>query len=214
MRIDSNYAGAIDTTFNYNIIIPSGWVYTQYFKTKIPTGKKLYIQSGGKVYFSKLPGQTPKREIFIINETQVANTMGGTFTSGADRTRTLNTIKTNLISGALLLTANQFSLPIGNYNILAFAPSIETILHQAKLYNVGTATDILIGSSETTNVNRNTSRSVIAGTFSVISTASSNNIFEIRHRCSNTKVTYGLGEACNLGNNEVYTIVIIERIIP
>ncbi len=41
-------------------------------------------------------------EIFHVRDEQLQNTAGGTFTSGAWRTRTLNTVKTNTIGGASL----------------------------------------------------------------------------------------------------------------
>lgn len=53
-------------------------------------------------------------------------THGGTFTAGAWRTRDLNTVLTNTISGASL-SNNQITLPAGKYYVEASAPT--TIVH-------------------------------------------------------------------------------------
>ena len=151
------------------------------------------------------------RQLLIVNETQSAGTAGGTFTSGADRTRVLNTVLLNTIQGASL-GSNQIILPIGLYVIRASAPAVNVVLHQAWLYNYGLGTKPVLGTSESANFNRGSIRSIIKGYFTVTSTSSNNNVFEIRNRCNTTSSTYGLGEACNLGTSEVYTEVEIEKI--
>ena len=150
-------------------------------------------------------------KLLIINETQAASTAGGTFTSGADRTRVINTVLYNSIPTATLV-ANQFALPIGKYIIDGSAVGVLPILHQAWLYNVGLTTKPVIGTSESANYNRGSNRSILNGPFSVTDTASSKNLFEIRHRAGTTSNTIGLGEACNLGTSEVYTTIAIKLI--
>ena len=57
-----------------------------------------------------------------IQDQKPQGTHGGTFTSGAWRTRDLNTVLTNTITGASLAT-NQITLPAGKYYVEADVPS-------------------------------------------------------------------------------------------
>lgn len=135
-----------------------------------------------------------------VRDQQTANTDGGTFTSGAWRTRVLNTSVTNEITGASL-GSNQITLPSGTYYIEASAPGNSCAQHVAKLKNVTDATDTIIGTVEqaTTSVQQSC-RSMIRGRFTI----AAQKVFEIQHQCVTTKATVGLGAAANLGVVEVY----------
>ena len=72
-----------------------------------------------------------KHNLLHIRDEKAQNTAGGTFTSGAWRTRDLNTVKTNEITGASL-AANQITLPAGTYWVEWSAPAYVVNQNQSK----------------------------------------------------------------------------------
>lgn len=143
-----------------------------------------------------------------VVDQKAANTGGGTFTSGAWRTRDLQTVRTNTITGASL-SSNQIILPIGTYQINSIAPAFACARHKSKLYNVSDATDILVGSSVFSSATSGASiNSVINGQFAI----SAQKTFEIRHQCQTTRATDGFGIESNLGVVEIYTQVQIWKV--
>jgi hypothetical protein len=144
-----------------------------------------------------------------VRDEKPSGTSGGTFTSGSYQTRTLNTTKTNEISGASL-ASNQITLPAGTYWCEASAMASLVNTHKAKLYNVTDASDILIGTS---GYNSQTAayaydRSFVTGRF----TLAASKVIELRHRCSVTRATDGFGVAVSFGDVEVYAEAMIWKI--
>jgi len=72
------------------------------------------------------------------------NTQSGTFTSGAWRTRTLNTERADTAAIGTL-SSNEVTLPAGTYRVLAHCPAYQTNRHQARLYDVTGAAALVIG---------------------------------------------------------------------
>jgi hypothetical protein len=142
-----------------------------------------------------------------LSDTKAANTSGGTFTSGAWQTRTLNT-EDHDDSGIVALSSNQFTLQAGTYEILATAPAFAVTMHKAKLRNVSDSTDIIIGTSEYSNAGLPQTRSKICGRFTIAAAK----IFEIQHRCASTIATQGFGVESNFSVPEVYTVVEIWKV--
>jgi hypothetical protein len=162
------------------------------------------------VYIAANPATTNPfgLQLLHVREEQAANTEGGTFTSGAWRTRTLNTTKTNEISGASV-GSNQITLPAGTYFIDASAPAVLCAEHKAKLANITDTSDTIIGSSEAAGTaSAAAARSVVQGRFTIADVK----VFELQHRCSTTRSTDGLGRASNLGVVEVYSEVMIWKV--
>jgi hypothetical protein len=145
--------------------------------------------------------------IAILEDQKTANTDGGTFTSGADRTRDLNTEVSDL-SGFVTLSSNQFTLLAGTYHIQWWAPAFACNGHQSMLYNITASAVAQRGSTER---NDNTVAVGNTSTGSAIVSFSSSTVFEIRHRCTTTRSTDGFGDAMNFGT-EVYTRVVIRRL--
>lgn len=143
--------------------------------------------------------------ILHMQDQKTSGTNGGTFTSGAWRTRTLNTTVTNTISGASL-SSDQFTLPAGTYWIQATLVARGCMLHKAKLYNVTDAADVLIGTTEETNnaVGYNT-HSVVHGQFTITGAK----VFDLRHYCSASGT---FGNAASFGVVEVYADVIVWKV--
>lgn len=148
------------------------------------------------------------QQIIHVRDEKASGTNAGTFTAGSYIARTLNTVKTNSISGASL-SSNMVTLPAGTYEIEATAPGFAVRLHKAVLYNVSTAAVILVGSSElSSNTYATTSKSVIKGRF----TLAGSHQLELRHRCQITFASSGLGLAASFGDVEVYAEALIRKI--
>lgn len=150
--------------------------------------------------------ETFAKQLLHIRDEKAANTDGGTFTSGAWRTRDLNTVKTNEITGASL-GSNQITLPAGTFYIEASSPAFAVSAHQIKLKNVTDGSDTIIGSTEW-SYSSVQSRSVLSGRF----TLAAQKVMEIEHYCGVTESTDGFGHKANLGVTEVYTDVKIWKV--
>lgn len=150
---------------------------------------------------------TFNQSILWVREEQASGTAGGTFTSGAWRTRTLNTVKQNGISGASL-ASNQITLPAGTYTIEAILPTLNTNSSQGRLQNITDTSTSIIGQSGVTGITSG-GFVFVRGIFTVPS--STTKAFEIQHQCTTTRATDGFGFPSSLGT-EVYTEVVIKKI--
>ena len=151
----------------------------------------------------------------VINDSKADNADGGTFTTGAWRTRDLNTELADP-DGIVSISSNQFTLGAGSYLIKFSAPAYQVNSHQTRLYDVTGAAAVALGSAEfaaqaTTNV---TNRSFGVARITI----SANNVYEIQHRGAATRSTFGLGIGTagnmNWGSGTpgtVYTIVEIYK---
>lgn len=152
---------------------------------------------------------TALQQILIVADEKPAGTSGGTFTSGAWRTRDLNTVRYNTITGASLAN-NQVTLPAGTYYIYASAPAYEVGKHKSVIYNISDSKIEIIGSPEECRADSHASsnRSFIIG----VVTITDNKVFEVQHRCEDTYGTYGFGWKANYSIVETYTQVFIQKI--
>lgn len=154
------------------------------------------------------------RYTMYVQDQKPSGTDGGTFTSGAWRTRTLNTELVNTISGASL-ASNQITLPAGTYRISATAPAHNVNRHKSVLYGVSGDTGyLMLGTSENTT-NGYSSTELPTTTHSTIDgvlTLSNASVLELRHQCSDTTTGNGFGTASNFGVAEVYASVVIEKL--
>jgi hypothetical protein len=145
-----------------------------------------------------------------VRDEKANGTAGGTFTSGAWQTRTLNTSLTNEISGASL-SSNQIILPAGTYFIYASLPAMHVNNHKAKLRNVTDSSDTLIGTNDyagSTNTGYVNTNSLIKGRFTI----ASQKTFEIQHYAATTLAGEGFGTGTSFGVTEVYTDVQIWKV--
>ena len=144
-----------------------------------------------------------------IQDQKPQGTHGGTFTSGAWRTRDLNTVLTNTITGASL-AANQITLPAGKYYVEASAPAWGVRRHQAKIQRVSEiAATMLLGKSRhhTGGSTPAVLDARVSGQFELDSEAT----IELQHRSQDTVNNSGFGVACNF-TTEVYSDIRIWRI--
>jgi len=156
------------------------------------TGKGVVITAGG--------GAIP---YLCYQDRKTSNTAGGTFTSGAWRTRDLNTEVADTGNNGSV-TSNQITLAAGTYRCQASAPGYYVRFHQARLQDITHSTTLLTGTSEFNDAasSGQTTRSIVVGRF----TLSGSTVIELQHQCSQTNATSGYGAAANFGT-EVYSIV-------
>lgn len=145
--------------------------------------------------------------LLIVKDVKISGTAAGTFSSGAWRTRDLNTVDRNEISGAVL-ASNQITLPAGRYTVEAYATAADGgsgTLHQAILYDTTGAAELVVGLS---SVHGAAGGSVahVCGEF----TLSTESLLELRHRIS----TSGKFGEPSGWTDEVYAVVNIRRIAP
>jgi hypothetical protein len=156
--------------------------------------------------------QLSHKDSLIIRDEKTTNTAGGTFTSGAWQTRTLNTVhsKTGIFAAmadASILATNQITLPAGTYRVLIFCPAQNVNAHKARLQNITDGTRTLIGMSAHAGATGGVGTSaVISGRFTI----TAQKVFEVQHQATTTRATDGFGLASNF-DTEIYTTVEIER---
>lgn len=180
----------LQPSFGNNISVPNGM--------GINVGSTEILEIGTTGIIAQQP-------YWNIVDQKAANTVSGTFTSGAWQTRTLNTtIGSNTITGSSLLN-NQFTLPSGTYRIFATAPAFAINRHKAKLRNITDSSDTLLGTSNYASATGTAhSDSLIKGIFTITSSKT----FEIQHQCQTTSTdTRGFGVESNFSVNEIYTQV-------
>ncbi len=150
-------------------------------------------------------------DALYVRDEKSAGTHGGDFSSGAWRTRTLNTVVLNDIAGAAL-SSNQIILPAGTYRIFVQAPGCAVHRHKIKLVNITDGADVLNGttenSSDPSDIDKVQTRSVARGVF----TLADPKTFEVQHRCSDSLSNKGFGYADDFGVIEVFAEVFIEKI--
>jgi len=146
--------------------------------------------------------------IAYVKDVKAASTAGGTFTSGAWQTRTLNTLEGDV--SFISLSANQIVLQPGTYHIEASAPAFKIDNHVIKLRNITDAVDTIIGAvsyaDAASNVQNN---SLLNGTFTIASAKT----FETQHRCTVTRASNGFGAAGNVGVSEIYATVKLTKVL-
>ena len=144
---------------------------------------------GSGANLTSLPASGLFSSYALIEDQKGAGANGGTFTSGAWRTRDLNTEifdPDNIVS----ISSNQFTLQAGNYFIEASAPAYHVDRHQAALYDITADNFHTVGTNEYAKGDAGTgSRSIVTARVTI----SSANVYEIRHRCQTTFATYGFG---------------------
>jgi len=93
--------------------------------------------------FAEAGGKFESQLFHAVHETADGSD-GGQATSGSWRNGTLNTVKTNEISGATL-SSNTMSLPAGNYFVQANMFLTNIAYAQTRLYNTSDASTLVIG---------------------------------------------------------------------
>lgn len=180
------------------------------YASAVDTISKATIGSFGQVWRVNSAGTLPEWGVIptaCVVDQKTATTQGGTFTSGAWRTRDLNTTLWDDIG--ITVSTNQITLPAGTYLMHAIAPALRVDEHKTKIYNISDATDEEIGTSGYGNP------SVAVNSYSETRakiTIASSKIFEVQHICDVTRATDGFGQGQGIGGVEKYTVVFITKI--
>lgn len=159
-------------------------------------------------------------ETVTIVDAKGATADGGTFISGAWRTRDLNTIRDNANKPAwITLESNVITLESGIYRVSASAPAMGVNDHVARWRRVtATAATILSGTREDAQANPFVhTRSFVEGPFTVPNDPLG---FELQHHCETSQSTDGFGsgagsigvEADVDGAENVFSVVTITRL--
>lgn len=156
-------------------------------------------------------GGTTAFQLFHVQDDKSSGNDSGTFTAGAWRTRTFNTVLTNEITGASL-SANQITLPAGTYWVEGSAPAYAVDRHKTRLYNVDDSSEELVGTNGFAySTNLVETRSFVVG----LVTLGAEKTLELQHRCATTKTTNGFGNKVGSAftvTNETYSDIHIWRI--
>ena len=188
----SRYNGTDNKTIQGSLasVVDSGGI-------NIPTGQTYNINGSPHTHSASL------MNYICIQDQKAQNNAGGTFTSGAWRTRDLNTELADTGNNASV-ASNQITLDAGTYRCLIICPAGYCEQHQARLQNITDAETLLVGTSARAQA---TLARVIVSTSTIIGrfTLAAQKVLEVQHICNTTRSTDGLGEACNF-TTEVYTV--------
>lgn len=141
-----------------------------------------------------------------VRDQRAANTAGDSITSGAWRTRTLQTVVTNEITSASL-ASNQITLPAGTYFIDAeIVSGWATHATVVKLRNVTDGADTIIGTVNRSNATGGYAQTTLSvkGRFTIAGSKA----FEIQQQVG---VSTNAQQA-NMGVVEVYADVLIWKV--
>ena len=167
-----------------------------------------YLQTNGT---GTLSWQTVPNNGFesyaIIADQKTNGTDGGTFTSGAWRTRDLNTELADP-DGIVTISSNQFTLQAGSYLIKWRCPVYRVALHRSALYDITNTAFIEYSINAYADGSGNVGNES-SGSARVVITAATT--YEIQHRCSATSTTLGMGVQNSFGDVETYAVVEIYK---
>ena len=171
----------------------------------------LYFTAAGASIFSKADGASAAGGFTtaIFHDAKADTVNGGTFTSGAFRTRDLNTSQFNNITSCSL-ASNQITLPAGSYQIYGSAPVFDVNRHQARFQNITDSSTTILGMSNFTRVfsDSSTGMASIQGAFTITGTK----VFEFQHRAESTKASNGFGVDASMGSGEIYAQITISKV--
>lgn len=142
-----------------------------------------------------------------VRDEKASGTSGGSSVIGSWLARTLNTVKTNEITGASL-ASDTITLPAGTFEIDASSPSFGTRRYQTRLYNVTTAAALIYGTPGYGNDGSSGFTSRVRGQFTLSAP------YDVRYeyRAERVQATNGLGLASGFGGVEVYAEVLIHQV--
>ena len=183
-----------------DFLLPSG------AEIKAQSGSTITIASGATITNSGTAtgfGSALYESIAIIADRKAYDAQGGTATSGAWRTRDLNTELSDA-DGIVSISSNQFTLGAGTYTIEWSAPCYMVNRGAAKLYNITTSADVGYGNTHYTSAS---TQSDTDG--ALVTTIAGTTVYEIQQWVETTKADYGFGNRFNLDSTgySIYTIV-------
>jgi len=174
----------------------------------VPSGATLAVASGATITNS---GTATGFGLFssyaIIADQKAQSTDGGTATSGAWRTRDLQTEIADP-DGIVSISSDQFTLGAGSYLITWSAPAMSVDRHQTRLYDVTGAAAIEVGTGEYAYPTGNVSTRSFG---SARITPGSSNVYRIEHQVQTTNATSGWGLNINYTTEQYTTVEIFKE---
>lgn len=158
---------------------------------------RLFGMNGSE--FGKFPaGFLGVHNLLHVQEQRPAGTAGGDFTAGAWRTRELNTIIVNRISGSSI-TNYQILLAPGEYYAFGMASAYKSGAHFIRLHDITHGISLLSGFGGFTNAGDSSvqTTSFLIGGFE----SDAGMTIELQHVCQSTCSTYGLGVGADIGQD-------------
>jgi|DEB0MinimDraft_3_1074331.scaffolds.fasta_scaffold00156_7 hypothetical protein len=152
-------------------------------------------------------------KIAVFWEEQTNGTDGGTFTQDTNVTRVLN--QSTDPGSIATLSSNRITLQAGSYLVEASAPGFDCDTHVVWLYDTTNSTTLIDGEATYSD---NSSAQAVRANLSGIFTLSAAADLELRHRCTSSRSTDGLGNAAgSLGGDtshpEIYSMVKIIKLV-
>lgn len=179
------YAGTVGNDFQFKSLVAGTGV------TMSSTGSEVTINSSAV------------GNIIILQDQKTAGTAGGTFTSGAWRTRVLNTEVVDT-GGDCTLAANQFTLAAGTYRVEATAAANQVNGSGMRIQNITDATTAVDGMSAYAQAGAdNNIMAFLYGRFTIAVSKT----FELQHICETTRATNGFGFQSTVLPMEIYATV-------
>ena len=132
---------------------------------------------------------------------------GGTFSSGAMRTRTLNQEEDP--DGIVSISSNQFTLAAGTYRITWNAPAFQCGAHTSQLYNVTDTSVAIRGSIAESHAGADNAQTSSFGIGRI--TIGGSKAFEVQHQCATTRNDDGFGYAMGGQTYKFTTVEILKE---
>ena len=139
-------------------------------------------------------------QLLHVRDEKSASTDAGTATGGQFTKRTLNTVKTNEITGASL-SSDQITLPAGTYYMFGLAPANRCNGHKTRLRNVTDSSTAIVGLNTHTSSGQDIDddKAFCIGRFTI----SGQKVFEFQHYVTTTRSSDGFGIASTASAGEV-----------
>lgn len=144
------------------------------------------------------------RKYILLLDKKTSSNSGGTFNSGAWRTRVLNTIEHDETS-SVTLSSNQFTLPAGTYECIAGGVSNGVGNQRVRIYNTTDSSTAIQGENSSFSAEHS---AVCLGRFTIASSKT----FELQHYCDNSVSDTGFGASGVGGGNEIYAWVQLYKV--
>ncbi len=148
-------------------------------------------------------------DLLHIRDEKTANTDGGTSVAAAFQIRDLGPVKTNEITGASLAT-NVITLPIGTFEIVGTCCAWDVTRNRIGLWNKDDSFFAVLGENQYTRGTLDHGNlAFMQGQFIILVETD----FEIHHFTTGAVTNTGLGRKMNDGSVEIYTEVLIKKLI-
>lgn len=144
-----------------------------------------------------------------VSDVKAYNVAGGTFATGAWRTRDINTEDSDSAT-ICSIASNQITLEAGTYTCSISCPGYNVNQHKACLYNITDSAIELIGITAYSNSTYYAqTRALVVGKFTI----ATQKTFEVRHLAKSTQTSNGFGVITDVaGSDSIYTVAEFRRI--